>query len=265
MALSTFPPFVNFIKEGYRIGISKEIEMGLPAIYFMMPETVRKQAKKFFQGRNFLDVVVANLSVSRLNEVGFPLFVDEAVKNKIMFATQFHEVYGEGLFTAMEKQVCLVESNYICKGLKINQNNHLMLSISLRIWGYLSKRFVGLYLRWEEMGFLVKLSNMKAVERLNGLTKRVKIETTLDIKQPQKIRLWSSIGFSYLFVFVLGSILLFSLGVWIFVQSKYLFIAWLMFKVVKSKIIFCKENLKISRVWLIGKIRRLIGFDKYIH
>lgn len=57
-----------------------------------------------------------------------------------------------------------------------------MLRVSLRAWGYLSKRFIGLFLRWEEMGFSVKLTNMKAATKVHELTSVIKIETTTDIK-----------------------------------------------------------------------------------
>lgn len=260
MALSTFPTFANFLKQGYKIGLPLETEFFLPAINFMMPDHVRRQTKTFFQERDFLDVVSANLSVIRLNKVGFKTFVEEIVENKIIFAAAFHDIYGEGLFTAMERQICLLEKKCICKGFKISQNNPLMLSVSLRIWGCLSKRFFGLYMRWEEMGLLVKLSHMKAVKRLYELTKVVKIETTTEIKQPRKIRLWSPVGFACFLVYLLGCVLLIAAAVRKFINSKYAYILLLIFQIIGSKLRTYKEKCKNSILWLLLRNKYLSAF-----
>lgn len=208
MIFPEVPSFEQLISAGYKIGFPKYMQIVIPLFPYLISKQEVKLVEDRLGGKDLGEFFVANIDVEQVQRDGLVKCLESFVKNKILLSLLLDRVCEANFNDFIGNQAMVIGNRFLCKRHNALDFIHLSIKISLRIWGYMSKRFLKLVMVWEEIGFLAKLKNLYARTKLDGKTEAFQYGSNSASKILQGINFWSMIGMSSLFIFCLGVSLL---------------------------------------------------------
>lgn len=156
MSFQEVPCFEQLISAGYKIGFPKYMQVLKLLFLYMIPQPELKLAKDRLGGKNLGEVIIADIDVEQAQRDGLIKCLESAVQNKIMLSLLLDRVCEANFNDFIGNQAMVIGNRFLCKRYNAFDFIHLSIKMSLRTWGYMSKRFLKLIMVWEEIGFLAK-------------------------------------------------------------------------------------------------------------
>ncbi len=214
MKFSEFPTLMDFMNNGYKIEIGARFRYTISLVEIFVPLSILDifkpitKAMDLGPSNSFTDLLVSNSTEKDFERNKFTHFLKQCTKNKVVFAVIIHETFGVGFSDVLRNTIWVVEEQFYCKAFSVKKYLNTEFTISLRVNGYLTKKFVEMTNQWAQMGMMVKLQRLKASLRQINATGSLKVESIGALKHPGKIQLWSPVGIVALFCCSLALLLL---------------------------------------------------------
>lgn len=210
MAIGKFPSFFDLVSAGYKLTFEKSFHPVLVLAGLSLPANVSLDMEKLY-GIKYSDMFVAKFDARKTLGSELKTYLRRQVTEaKMMYSTSVSREYGDTLGTIMGEGLWILGGNNVCKKFDIS-NEPLPFSVrpvSLRIWGYLSRRMKSAVRMWEEQGFLLKLQNLRGAMESWTVNSQLQVEPLGGVRPPRNVNMWSPIGIAAILLFLNGSVLL---------------------------------------------------------
>ncbi len=207
MAISEFPNLQHFIQKSYTVGFPTWMSLVLKVISNSFPSNMHKIYRSYLGGKQMLQFMVAIIDIEEMKEVPFSQFLNYITEKKMMFSAVVDRGLGGGLTTVMGNSVWLLENKFLCRRYQLGDMLPINFRGSVRVWGYMSDRFVDFLNQFGESGILKKFENLNSVTKFKSSTYAVKLDSVMASGTPHALNMWSTVGMAAGFLFCFGTTL----------------------------------------------------------